>query len=187
MAPVRATVLSALLVVAAACGAGGGATHPAPAPISNVPGPDPAPSESCTDPIAGKWRARVYRTDARKIDEVTLTLTRAGEELRGAIIVTSWDVNGIDGEPPTCPDGSAGISRVTQSANGWFRGGEVDIAGSDPERTATPCDTPPISTYNPDHFTGKLDLRGTLVTTNDDGGSDQGRPHVFERVGCPPR
>jgi hypothetical protein len=75
---------------------------------------------------------------------------------------------------------------VTQSANGWIHGTDVDIVGSDPDRSAAPCGVSTGGVYNADHFTGELDA-GMLVTTNDDGGSDQGRPHVFERVGCPPR
>jgi hypothetical protein len=182
---VRATVLN-VLVVLTACGHG--ASHPPPRTLSNVAGPERDPGDTpvrCPDPIAGKWRARVYRAEVGKIDDVVLTLTRAGDELRGAIIVTSWDVDESDDEPPTCPDGSAAIGRVTQSANGWIHGSDVDIAGSDPDRSAAPCGVAPNGTYTPDHFTGELD-DGMLVTTNDDGGTDQGRPHVFERVGCSP-
>jgi hypothetical protein len=50
-----------------------------------------------------------------------------------------------------------------------------------------PCGVRPGGTYHPDHFTGDLDPSGErLITTNDDGSVDQGRPHVFTRIRCKP-
>lgn len=184
----RAIVLIGFLAAVAAAACGASAAHPAPAPIENMPGPEPPPvaNASCGDAIAGTWRTRVFRGEVSKVDEVTLTVIRSGlTELRGQIVVETWDVDESDDEPPTCPDGAAAISRVVQSAGGWIHGGEFDFAGSDPERTVVPCGLPPGGIYNPDHFTGELDGT-TLVTTNDDGGSDKGRPHRFTRIGCAP-
>jgi hypothetical protein len=179
-----------LLVVLAACGGGRAAGSGASAPpvIANTPGPEstaPAPG-ACPDPVAGTWRARVFRAEVGKVDEVTLTIARIGiTELRGQIVVESWDAAERDDDPAACPDGAPAVSRVVQSASGWVHGVEVDIRGSDPERTAFACGLEAPGIYNPDHFTGELDASGpTLVTTNDDGGSDQGRPHVFTRVAC---
>ncbi len=178
-----------LLVVVAAVACGGDASRaPARPSIGNVPGPEPVASApgSCVDPIAGTWRARVYRAEVGKLDEVTLTLARVGmTELRGQILVETWDAAGRDEEPPACPDGAPAVGRVVQMASGWFRDRELDVVGRDPKRVAAPCDVPTEAGYNPDHFTGELDEDGrTLVTTNDDGGLDVGRPHVFTRIAC---
>lgn len=176
--------------VLAACGRTTARPAPATPPIENIPGPEPAPDSSahhpsCTDPIAGTWRARVWRAEVAKVDEVTLTLSRIGlTELRGEITVETWDAAGRDDEPALCPDGSPAVSRVLQLASGWVHGAEVDIEGSDPERTAFACGIETTAGYNPDHFTGELDEESTLVTTNDDGALDQGRLHVFTRVAC---
>jgi hypothetical protein len=191
---VRAVVLSVGLLgllagLVAACGGGGRARPAAPAPIANIPGPEPVLADEafCSDPIAGTWRTRVFRAEVGKWDEVTLTIIRVGlTELRGQIVVESWDGDEADDEPATCPDGSLAVSRVVQSASGWIHGGELDFAGSDPERTAFPCGFESPGVYNPDHFTGALDEGPALVTTNDDGGTDDGRPHIFTRRACGP-
>ena len=179
-------LLGGLLGAASACGGGGAARPATPAPIENMPGPEPeAPDHvSCNDPIEGTWTTRVWRQEVGKWDEVTLTITRVGlTELRGQIVVDSWDGDEADDEPPTCPDGSLAVARVVQPATGRIRGAEVDVEGTDPERTAVPCGIEVRTNYNPDHFTGRLE-GAELVTVNDDGGTDQERPHVFTRKAC---
>lgn len=175
----------------AACAGSGGSRAPAAAPpIANVPGPAPtydtSAHVSCNDPLAGTWRARVWRAEVGKVDQVTLTIARIGmTELRGEITVETWDAEHRDADPATCPDGSPAVGRVVQLASGWVHGTEVDIVGSDPERTAFACGIETTLVYNPDHFTGELAEGPTLITTNDDGGIDLGRPHVFTRKACP--
>ncbi len=178
-----AVVLCASLL--AACR--GAATPVAPAPIQNLPGAEPAAPEpaACADPVAGVWTALVWREDAGKWDEVTFELERVGfTELRGQIAVRTWDGDEADDAPPICPDGSPAVSRVVQGASGTLRGADLDLQGRDPERTALACGIETSSVYHPDHFTGRLEPGPELVTVNDDGSVDHGRPHVFTRRAC---
>ncbi|MBZ0231513.1 MAG: hypothetical protein K8M05_04125, partial [Deltaproteobacteria bacterium] len=109
----RPRALLAVVAAGACGGSGGGAARTVVRPpIANIPGPEPVATEpgACADPIAGTWRARVFRAEVGKLDEVTLTLARVGmTELRGQIVVETWDAAGRDEEPPTCPDGAPAI------------------------------------------------------------------------------
>jgi len=155
--------------------------RPAPPPLENH---EVAP---CRDAVAGVWTARVWRDAAEEWDEVVLTIRRDGDALDGEIVVTTWDGDRNQHEPPQCPDRSPAISRVVQLGRGSLDGAGFDFQGSGPRRVEVPCGQTPSGTYHPDHFTGELD-RSTeqLHTRNDDGNVDDGRPHDFQRTRCQP-
>jgi len=188
----RPCSLAFVLALAAPAGCNTGGTARPPEVVQNLPGPPAkgapaAAREGCPDPIAGVWKARVWREDADEWDEVMLTIERAGATLRGDMVVTTWDGDQAQTEPPRCPDGLPAISRVAEQARGSFDDGHVDFAGEDPRRVILPCGVAPGGRYNPDHFTGELDPDSArLILMNDDGNVDQGRPHVFTRTRCKP-
>lgn len=140
----------------------------------------------CPDPIAGTWRARVWRPESYAWDRVTLSIKRSGRQLSGWIVVETWDGDEDQGEPPTCDDGTPALDKWRERLSGSYKDGAVDLRGSRVRKLAAACEPPgDASTYRPDHFSGKLDLAvDLLVTTNNDGSVDDDRPHHFERISC---
>lgn len=147
--------------------------------------PVPAP-ERCRDPIAGTWRAKVWRPESYVWDRVTLSIRRNGGQLSGWIVVESWDGNEDDATPPRCDDGKPAIETWRQRLSGSFADREVDVRGSRVRKLTGACEPAgDASSYRPDHFVGELDPAvDLLVTTNNDGGVDDDRPHHFERISC---
>ena len=171
------------LVALMAC-AGAAPPRP-PAPIQNtaVEGDaDPA----CADPISGVWTARVWRDRQQKWDMVVLTIRRTDQAaLEGTIEVFTWDGDADQRRPRRCSDGSPAMSHVIQSATGALAGDRFDLQGAEPRWLRAICAPTSSVGYQPDHFSGVLQPTASrLDTVNDDGNTDQGRPHVFSRTTC---
>ena len=144
------------------------------------------PAEPCRDPIAGTWRAKVWRPESSVWDRVTLSVKRQGSQLSGWIVVESWDGDEDQATPPRCDDGTPAIETWRQRLGGRLEDGVVDITGSRVRKLTGACEPPDdATTYRPDHFRGEL-VPGAelLITTNNDGGVDDDRPHHFERISC---
>jgi len=190
----RVSAVALAAAVAATVVVGGAVAQPAPRrprppaerpPAVVTPTPTPLPAR-CGDPLTGTWRAKVWRAESSTWDRVTLLMKRTGVQLSGTIIVESWDGDADQTEPAACADGSPDRERWTERLSGSARGGVVDIRGSRVRQTDGACEPPgDASSYRPDHFRGALaEDAPLLVTTNDDGGVDQGRPHHFQRLSC---
>lgn len=190
-----ASAVALAAVVAATVASGAAVAQPAPRrprppaerPPPAVAPPTPTPAR-CGDPLTGTWRAKVWRAESSTWDRVTLLMKRTGAQLSGTIIVETWDGDADQTEPEACADGSPDRERWTERLSGSVRGGAVDIRGSRVRQTDGACEPPgDAGTYRPDHFRGALaEDAPLLITTNDDGGVDQGRPHHFQRVSCRP-
>jgi hypothetical protein len=174
------------LALRATSGSSGTARRTRPA-MTPLPARAPA-KKACEDVLTGTWRAQVWRSESSAWDLVTLQLDRHGVQLSGWITVETWRGEAEQREPPACDDGSPERERWKERLSGSYHAGVIDIRGSRVRKLNDGCERGgDASSYRLDHFTGERAADAELlITTNDDGGVDQGRPHHFQRVSCRP-
>ncbi len=139
----------------------------------------------CDDPIVGVWVAYRYSPEYRDWARFTLRVRRVGPSLEGSIVARMWRGLPSDRRPPPCtPDGWD--YTVTMRASGNLTGDQLAFGASTHEVTRIDCASRFFS-YNPDHFTGRLDaFAERLHTVNNDGGRDVDAPYEFRRTSCAP-
>lgn len=139
---------------------------------------------ACADPIEGVWVAHRFSPEHHDWARMTLRIDREGERLTGTIVSRAWSGLATDRRPPiTCAPDAHDVT-VRMVARGWIRGEDLSFGADTHEIQRTDCPSRFFS-YNPDHFTGRIDtLREQIDALNNDGGRDVNAPYRFRRVAC---
>jgi hypothetical protein len=142
------------------------------------------PAADCDDPVAGTWRAKRYSGVWREWVTFTLVITRAdGDDLEGSILAHTWAGDPMDREPGPCLPGMHDYV-VRMTGRGSYVGGRVRFGARSFRVARARCPMPGFD-YNPDNFSGVLDLSlNEFQSVNNDGGRDVNTPYVFRRVSC---
>ena len=94
-----------------------------------------------------------------------------------------WSGGTRDEKPPGCRPGGQEIFVKQPGKGSLDADGKVDFGASSYTIDRVACGQ--SSRYNPDHFTGKIDLdRQEFQSVNNDGGRYINDPFVFRRVRC---
>ncbi len=138
---------------------------------------------ACTDPVEGTWVAYRYSPEYRDWARFTLHIDREDARLRGTIVARMWRGMASDRNPPPCgPDGWD--YTVTMEATGNLIGDQLAF-GANTHRVSTVACPSSFFSYNPDHFTGRVDgLSDRMHTLNNDGGRDINAVYEFRRLRC---
>lgn len=142
------------------------------------------PAADCPDPVEGYWKAHYFHEKYSQWYVRTLEIHRNGVELKGKIIAHYWDGGAKDDKPPPCRPGLQREQVVNMPAIGRFEDGNISFGGTSWSAEPPICSRGSIG-YNPDKFTGKLDLKAhEFVSVNNDGGIAVNEPNVFRRIRC---
>lgn len=146
---------------------------------ATVPTP---PTRPCVDPIAGVWQALMRFRSRDLWSQITLSIERDRDELRGWISNHEWLGGDEVRHPLSCAEGTRQRT-VRMAATGTIDGDRFSFAGHGYQVLPGGC--APLGMYNPDRF------HGTLVTADDmlyalwdDGGIMQRQPIHFRRTAC---
>ncbi len=148
------------------------------------------PAAECPDPVEGLWMAKKYEEHWKEWFIFTLQVKRTepgGSKLIGQIESHFWSGGPVDGthvEPPPCAPGMFHAT-VEMPAVGPYLDGQIQFGGTSWRETKQICPSPHGRGYNPDQFSGKVDLVAhEFQTVNNDGGRAVNEPHLFRRVRC---
>lgn len=138
---------------------------------------------ACSDPVEGTWVAYRYSPEYRDWARFTLHIERDDARLHGTIVARMWRGMPSDRNPPPCgPDGWD--YTVTMEATGNLIGDQLAF-GANTHRVSTVACPSSFFSYNPDHFTGRVDgLADRMHTLNNDGGRDVNAAYEFRRLRC---
>jgi hypothetical protein len=160
---------------------GPAATAPT-APGATVPDARPRPTDTCPDPLAGRWHARRY-ADGEWLEHRVM-LTRRGGDLACAQEFRSWPGGPGEVAPPPCPDGGRTFFQARLRCEATERPGSLEVASVELLDRKAHCGGE-VPRYNFDHFQGALE-GNQWEAVNDDGVDDVGQPYRFHRVSCEP-
>lgn len=144
----------------------------------------------CNDPVAGTWRAHKFNPSGNDWVIFTLRVERYPDNrLHGAITARTWSGGAEQSSPPgRCTDDGDSLDYlVSMEGNGMLsRETHVTFSAIEARVSRAYCRVAGF-TYNPDAFSGDIDVaRQEFNSLNDDGGRDRNAPYVFRRIGCRP-
>jgi hypothetical protein len=143
----------------------------------------------CSDPATGTWLGQQYnpRSFSWQRYELTIRRTRPGANtLVGEVRVHFWIGPYSLSTPQTDCARPFLAAEVMQNATGTINGLEIAFGGNDWRTSRVFCQPPGTRiAYNPDHFTGTIDVAiQEFQSVNNDGGTAVNEPVVFRRIRC---
>lgn len=149
--------------------------------------PPPVDPATCSDPVAGTWRAHPFYPDGPEWYVFDLNIERVPGDataLRGTMHVDFWRGTPSDENPPACGP-STYRKAVGETAAGTFDGTRIDFGAT--EWHSIPGGCTPTTAYIVDRFAGNVDptLQEMQTTLFGAGGVGDHEPAVFRRIACP--
>lgn len=138
---------------------------------------------TCTDPVAGTWKATFYDRGRGQWYEFTLHITRDGAALGGTIQSRFWLGSRSSPRSPTSCAETPLYAVVTMPARGAFGEGRVRFGSSSWSLEHLYCG--PSVQYSPDRFAGTIDAaKNEFQSIVTDGLNLIDQPLLLRRTGC---
>lgn len=139
---------------------------------------------TCTDPVAGTWRASFYDRARSQWYEFTLAIQRDGSMLAGTITSRFWLGPGSNSRTPSSCRETPLYAVVAMPARGVFGEGRVRFGSSSWTLQHLYCG--PSVSYTPDRFAGTVDAaKNEFQSLVSDGMNLIDQPLLLRRIGCP--